>query len=144
AERHEAFLAALTAHMQLLAVEVDVRQVEPDRFRGAQTGGVDKLYERLVPQSQRAVALERVERRLDLSRLRRVWQTTMPSRRQRRVRHLRGAEREAEKAPDGCKLARDRRRRELARPCAAELRDEVGQHAHVDVCDAQLPVVEPA
>src|SRR6185295_16901515 len=74
AERHEAFLAALTAHMQLLAVEVDVRQVEPDRFRGAQTGGVDKLYERLVPQSQRAVALERVERRLDLSRLRRVWQ----------------------------------------------------------------------
>src|SRR5262249_10118873 len=143
AERDDALLPALAAHVKLLAVEVDVREVEPDGFRRAQAGGVDELDERPVPQRERPLADERLERGLDLRRLRRVGEAPLPARRQGRVRNLRRPEREAKEASDGGDLPRDRRRRQFARPRAAELGDVVHQHAHVDVRDLQPAVVEP-
>jgi hypothetical protein len=62
AERHDPLLAALAADVELLAVEVDVGEVEPDRLRRAEARGVHELDERAVAQRERAVALERLER----------------------------------------------------------------------------------
>ena len=45
-ERNDALLAPLPAHMELLTVEVDVREVEPHRLRAAQPRGVHELDER--------------------------------------------------------------------------------------------------
>src|SRR3954447_17222988 len=68
----------------------------------------------------------------------------MTARGERCIRHLGRSDREAEEAPHGRELARDRRGSELARARAAELRHVVRQDADVDVADAQVAVVEPA
>src|SRR5262245_7917818 len=47
-QRHDPLLAALAAHMELLTVEIDVCEVEPDGFRRTQARGVDELDERPV------------------------------------------------------------------------------------------------
>jgi hypothetical protein len=60
-----------------------------------------------------------------------------------RIRHARRAEREAEEASDGRELSSDRRRRQLPRPCAAELGGVVGEHAHIDVLEVDAPLSEP-
>src|SRR5205823_6360138 len=121
AERYEALLAALAADVDLLPVEVDVGEVEPHRLGRAQPGGVHELDERAVAQRERAVAVERVERGLDLGRLRCVRQSARAAWRKRAARHLRRPEREAQEAAHCRDLPRDRRRCELARPRAAEL-----------------------
>src|SRR5881275_1468324 len=60
AEGDHAVLAALAvADVHELLLEVDVAEIERDRFRAAQAGGVDELDERAVPQRERAVTLER-------------------------------------------------------------------------------------
>src|SRR5205823_710465 len=46
AERHDAVLAALSAHVHGLAVEVDVSEIEADRLVAAEAGRVDELDER--------------------------------------------------------------------------------------------------
>ena len=122
AEGHHPLLAALAADVQLLAVEVDVGEVEPHRFGAAQAGRVDELDERPVPQGERTVAVERVECRVDLLRLRRVGQPARPSRHERGVRYLRRPECEADEATDRRDLPCDRRRRELAGARSPEAR----------------------
>ena len=72
AERDDAFLAALSAHVDELAVEVDVSEVERDRLGTSQSGGVEELEERPVPKGERRVPFDDLEDRLDLGRLRRV------------------------------------------------------------------------
>src|SRR5262245_17988984 len=97
-ERDDALLAALAPHVDLLAVEVDVREIEPDRLCAPKTGGVHELDERTVAQCERSVAVERLERLLDLLGLRRVREATRTPRRERRVRDVRRPEREPEEA----------------------------------------------
>src|SRR5262245_24884332 len=48
AERDDAFLATLPAHVDELLLEVDVVEVEADRLRATQAGGVDELDEGAV------------------------------------------------------------------------------------------------
>jgi integrase len=67
AQRDDALLATLAAaDVHELLLEVDVPEVEADRFRAAQARRVDELDERAVPQRNRPLALERRERLLDL------------------------------------------------------------------------------
>ena len=55
AQRHDAVLAAFAlAHVDELLLEVHVPEIEPDCFRAAQSGRVDELDERAVPEPQRA------------------------------------------------------------------------------------------
>src|ERR671934_1165222 len=61
AERHGALLASLAVHGDPLLVEVDVGEVEIDRFSTAQPGRVDELDEGAVPQRERAVSTECLE-----------------------------------------------------------------------------------
>ena len=49
-------LAALAAHVELLAVEVHVGEIEPDRFRTAQPRRIDELDEGAITQRQGSVA----------------------------------------------------------------------------------------
>ena len=74
AERHHALLAALPADAHVLLLEVDVAEVEADRLRAPEPGGVDELDEGAVAQAERSVAVERVQDRLDLRALRRLGQ----------------------------------------------------------------------
>ena len=74
AERHDALLAALPADAHVLLLEVDVAEVEADRLRAPEAGGVDELEEGAVAEAERAVTGERVEDRLDLRGLRRLRQ----------------------------------------------------------------------
>ena len=69
AERDDPLLAAFAAHVQLLALEVDVREVETDGLGAPQARGVDELDEGPVPQRERAVALQPRKRGFDLRRL---------------------------------------------------------------------------
>src|SRR5439155_8277846 len=59
AERHDALLAALPLDADVLLLEVDIRQVELDRFAAAQARRVDELGERAVAQGERPVAFQR-------------------------------------------------------------------------------------
>ena len=72
AERHDPLLAALAAHVDDLAVEVDVAKVERDGLRTAEPGGVEELEERAVPQREGRLAVDDLEDLLDLCRLGRV------------------------------------------------------------------------
>ena len=72
AERDDALLAALSAHVHDLAVEVDVAEVERDGLGASEPRGVEELEERAVAQGERRVALDDLEDLLDLGRLRRV------------------------------------------------------------------------
>src|SRR5438477_268001 len=81
---------------ELLPVELDVREVEPDRLRAPQAGRVHELDEGAVPQGERPVAVERIKGGLDLRRLRRVRQAARPTWREGGIRNLGRAEREAQ------------------------------------------------
>ena len=60
AERDDAVLAALAvAHVDELLLEVDVPEVEADRFGAAQAGRVDELDQRAVAARERLLAGER-------------------------------------------------------------------------------------
>ena len=80
AERNDAFLAALSPHVDELAVEVDVPEVERDRLGTSQPGGVEELEERAVPERERRVAFDDLEHLLDLGRLRRIGEPTRATR----------------------------------------------------------------
>src|SRR6266511_3289580 len=144
AERHRALLAALASDVHLLLLELDVGEVEPDGLGAAQPGRVDELDERAVPERQRPLAVQGVERRLDLGGAGRVRQPARPARRQRRVRYPGEPEREAEEAPHRRQLPPDRRRRQLARPRPAELGRIVGEDADVHGLDRRSTAAEPA
>jgi len=72
AERDDTILGAFAVpHVHALLLEVDVAEIEPDRFRRTQAGRVHELDECAVAQRKRAVAVEGVHDRLDLGALRR-------------------------------------------------------------------------
>ncbi len=149
AERDDALLAALAvAHVDELLLEVDVGEVEPDRLGAAQPGGVDELDERPVPQVDRLVAVERGELAVDVRLARRVREPAAAPRRDAGVGHACGAERMAEESPYRGELARDRGRREAARPAAgtrgAEVRGVLDEDADVDAVEVDSPPVQPA
>jgi aminopeptidase len=139
---HHPLLASLAADVDVLLFEVDVLQIERDRFRAPQSARVHELDERAVAQRERAVAVERVERRVDLVRARRIGQPARETRRERCIRDSVGPEREAEERPHRGETARDRRGREPP-PAAAEARRVVGELTHADVLEAQLPFLQP-
>ena len=80
AQRDDALLAALSSHVDELAVEVDVSEVERDRLGTSQPGGVEELEERTVAERERRVAFDDLEDLLDLGRLRRVGEPTRATR----------------------------------------------------------------
>src|SRR3954469_7088318 len=95
AERDDAVLAAFAfAHVYALLLEVDVAEVEADRFGGAQPGRVDELDECGVPETERPVARDRLDELLDLALLGRVRQATRPAWGQHGGRDMVRAERE--------------------------------------------------
>src|SRR5437764_6534511 len=59
-------LAALPVDVDELLLEVDVAEVEVDRLATAQPGGIDELDKGAVAKSERAVALDAIQRRIDL------------------------------------------------------------------------------
>jgi aminopeptidase len=142
-ERDDALLAALAAHADVLLLEVDVGQVESDGLGASKAGGVDELDEGSVPERERAVAVERPERRVHLLRTRRVRKPPRASKRQCRVGNPCSAEREAQERPDRGDLARDRRGRKL-RPPASQFGCVLGQLPHADFVDSDLALLEPA
>src|SRR6516165_5624693 len=81
-ERHDALLASLAADVDQLLLEVDVTDVEADRFRAAESGRVDELDEGPVAECERFRAVELGERGVDLDRIWRIRQPPRPSRRQ--------------------------------------------------------------
>src|SRR5512132_1076447 len=70
AERDDALLASLAGDVDRLAVEVDVREVQVDRFAAPEAGGVDELGKGAVSDLKRVFGAERNELRVDLFRLR--------------------------------------------------------------------------
>ena len=58
AQRHDAFLAALSSYVYELAVEIDVSEVEPDRLGASQPGRVEELEERAVAERERRVPFD--------------------------------------------------------------------------------------
>ena len=138
AERDDALLAALAAaDVHELLLEVDVAEVEADGLGAAQPGGVDELDERAVPQRDRPVSLERLERALDLGGGGSVGQAARAARAEPRVGDALRAERVPEEGAHRRQLAADRRRGELpAAPRAAEPGDVVGEDADVDRVEA--------
>src|SRR5439155_15205870 len=121
AERDDAFLASLSEHAHVLLLEVHVSEVQRDGLVAAQSGGIDELDERPVPQRQRVAAVERLERALDLALPRGIRQAAPASRREGGFGNACRPEREAEEAANRRELPADRRRGELPRPRAAEL-----------------------
>ena len=69
AERDDALLAALSADVHHLAVEVDVAEVERDGLGAPEARGVEKLEERAIAQGERRVTLDEFQDLLDLGRL---------------------------------------------------------------------------
>jgi len=143
AERDEALLAALPADVHVLAVEVDVREVEPDGLGGAKAARVDELHERGVPQGERVVP--RVHGRdepLDLCERGGLGEAARPSWRQRGVRDPLWPERMAHERAHRREPPGDGRRREAAaRP--AELRGVGGEAADVELVEAETLLPEP-
>ena len=88
AERDDPFLSAFAADMKLLAVEINVRELEADGFRAAEPGRVDQLDESTIPERERPVALQPFERRLDLGGLWTVRQASRTPWSERGVGHL--------------------------------------------------------
>jgi glucose/arabinose dehydrogenase len=147
AERDEALLAALAEHPDALAVEVDVREVEVDRLAAAESGGVDELDERAVPDLEEAPGAKRLELGLDLFRLGGDRKASRPSRSQPGIGNARRPERETKEGADGGELPRDRRGSEpagnSARPSRAQVGHVVSQHPDVDGVDRRPPGLEP-
>src|SRR5207302_3914844 len=113
----------------------------------AQPRRVDELDERPVSQRDRAVALERLERALDLRGCGGVGEAVRPARREAGVGDAIRPERMPEEGADGRELAADRRGRELSWPAAvpraAQPRDVVGEHADVDSVELRAALLEP-
>src|SRR5688572_31142863 len=80
AQREDALLAALPSHVDELAFEVHVSEVERDRFGTSQPGGVEELEERTVAERERRVPFHDLEDRFDLGRLRRIREPTRATR----------------------------------------------------------------
>ena len=74
AEREDALLPALAAHVQGLAVEVDICEIESDGLGASQAGRVHQLEECTIAERERGVALDDLEKCLDLGGLRHVRQ----------------------------------------------------------------------
>ena len=74
AERDDALLPSLAEDVNRLLLEVDVSETEPDDLRAPEPARVRQLEHRTVAQCQRAVAVDRVDGRLDLGQLRRIRQ----------------------------------------------------------------------
>ena len=85
-ERHDPLFAALAVHADGLLLEVDVGQVEADRFGAAQAGGVHQLDQRPVAERQRFVTFERLDDCVDLVAAGSVREAAVPARRERDVR----------------------------------------------------------
>ncbi len=145
AERHDALLAALAApDSQELLLEVDVSEIEAYGLRAPQSGGIDELDESAVPQRDRPLALERLERALDVCGGGGVWQAPRAARAEARVGDALGPERMPEEGAHRGQLAADRGRRELpAASRAAEPGDVVGEHADVDRGEVGAVILEP-
>src|SRR3954454_21071770 len=91
AERDDAILAALAlSDVHALLLEIDVAEVEADRFGGAQPGRVHELDQCAVPKTERPVHTERVDEPLPLPLLRRVGQAPRAPWSEHRRRHLIG------------------------------------------------------
>src|SRR5438105_3122267 len=101
AERDDALLAAFAPDSHELLLEVDVGEVEVDGLAASEPCGVDELDERPVPERERAVTGERVDRRVGRLALRRVRQAARPSWRQRGIGDAGRTEREAEERSHG-------------------------------------------
>ena len=142
-ERHEALLAALAAHVDRLALEVEVGEVEPDRLGASQPPRVEELEQRPVSKRERRVALDLLEERIDFRGLRRVRQPSRSRSREGSVRDARGTVREAQARADGGNAAGDRRRCEPL-PAVTELGDPVRENARVGLLELEAPLVEPA
>jgi aminopeptidase len=142
AEGHHPLLAALAADVHVLLLEVDILQVERHGLGASKPARVHELDERSVAQHERAVAVERVERCVDLLRARRIGQPARRPRRQSCIRDPVRPERESEERSDRGEAACDRRGREPP-PAAAEVRRVVGELAHADVLETQVPFLQP-
>src|SRR5439155_20299107 len=141
-ERHHPLLAALPANTNEFLLEVDVGEVEVDGLAAAQSRRVDELDERPVAERERAVAVERLERRLDLLAFRGIRQSSRPARAERGVGNVRRAEREAQERAHGGETPRDRRGRELLSR-APELGRILGQLADANAVELRRAPVEP-
>ena len=100
AKGHDPLFPALAAHVDGLALEVHICEIEPDGFRAAEPAGIEKFEQRSVPKRERGVTLGQLEQRVDLGGLRRVRESARPPGRERRFGHRRGAESEAEARAD--------------------------------------------
>jgi hypothetical protein len=129
--------------MDVLAVEVDVAEVERDGLGRAEPTGVDELDQRSIANGERSVAVDGVDRVLDLRERWCLGKTAWPTRRECRIWNARGPERVADEGADRREPSRDRRRRETTTG-APELRRVVGEHPDVDVVDGELALTEPA
>ena len=67
ADRHEPLLGALAARAQHALLEVDVRELQADRLRGAQAARVHELQQRAVAQRAGLGPLRLASSRVDLS-----------------------------------------------------------------------------
>ena len=142
AERHEPFLPSLAAHVDLLAVEVEVGDVEVDRLRRTQTRGVDELEQRRVSERERFLAGRSVDELLDVRDLRHLGEAPTAAWRERCVRNASGAKGVTHERAHRGEAARDRGRREPSSG-APELCRVLGQDPHVDVVELEVPLSEP-
>src|SRR5437016_832129 len=96
-QRNDAILRALAgADVDELLLEVDVAEVEADRFGAPEPGRVDELHERAVAQPERRCGIEPVDDSVDLTRLRRLRKAPPALRGEARIGHGLRPEREAE------------------------------------------------
>jgi glucose/arabinose dehydrogenase len=148
AERDDTLLAALAEDADGLTVEIHVREVEVDGLPAPQSGRIDQLGERTVPDLEGLLRAERRELGIDFAGLRGRGKPARPTRGKPGVGNPRRAERKPEERPDGCELARDRRGSEAARMPArtrgAELGDVVGEDPDVHGVEIGAAVFEPA
>ena len=145
ADRHEPLLAALATHVHLLPIEVDVGEIEPDGLRRAEATRVDELDERSVPERERVVAGEPVDRALDLAQARRLGQPARPPGCERGLGDVFGAEARSGRAnarPRGgvrSSSARAHAGRGRARPCSPRARGRRRRRARLRARRARPP-----
>ena len=65
-ERHDPLLATLPAHVDGLALEVDVGEIEPHCLCAPEPARIEELEQRAVSQRERRVAIRELEQLLDL------------------------------------------------------------------------------
>jgi hypothetical protein len=147
AERDHAILAALAVpNVHVLLLEVDVPEIEADRFGASQSCGIDELDERSVPERQRPLTLEQRELLLHRVPLRRVRQAATAPRPEPSRRHAGRPERMPQEGPHRRELAADRGGCETSASPApgAEHADVLDERAHVHVVECCPFRLEPA